>query len=111
MKIFVDIDGTICKNTSNTNYSNAKPIMKNITLINKLYDDGHEITYWSARGTVTGINWEKVTKNQFHEWGVKYHFLSLGEKPVFDLLVDDKVLNVNQIDSIYEMLKTIKDNE
>ena len=111
MKIFVDIDDTICKNISNSNYSSAKPIMKNITLINKLYDDGHEITYWSARGTVTGINWEKVTKDQFQEWGVKYHFLSLGKKPVFDLLVDDKALNVNQIDRIDEMIKTIKDNE
>ena len=100
MKIFVDIDETICINDQQRNYSNAKPIKENILKVNALYDRGNEITYWSARGSGTGIDWYEVTKNQFKKWGVKYHFLILGEKPIYDLLIDDKVLNIPDIDRI-----------
>jgi len=104
MKIFVDIDETICKNNSDRDYAKAKPIKNNILKINKLYEKGHEITYWSARGSGTGIDWSSITKIQFKDWGVKYHYLNLGEKPVFDLLIDDKVLNINDIDSINDCI-------
>ena len=43
----------------------------------------------------SGIDWKDVTKNQFKEWGVKYHELKFG-KPVYDLFIDDK--NMNTID-------------
>ena len=97
MKIFVDIDDTICTTNKDLDYSKAKPIERNIININKLFDMGHEITFWSARGSETGINWEDITRNQFKVWGVKYHKLILGEKPVFDLLIDDKAVNVNNL--------------
>ena len=100
MKIFVDIDETICINDQQRNYSNAKPIKENILEVNVLYDRGNEITYWSARGSGTGIDWYEVTKNQSKKWSVKYHFLILGEKPIYDLLIDDKVLNISDIDRI-----------
>ena len=100
MKIFVDIDETICLNDEDRDYSNAKPILENIDKINRLFDLGHEITYWSARGTVTGINWEKITLNQFKKWNVKFNNLILGQKPDFDLLIDDKALNIADIDNI-----------
>tara|TARA_Y100000816_G_C25540305_1_gene293191 strand:- start:123 stop:428 length:306 start_codon:yes stop_codon:yes gene_type:complete len=100
MKIFVDIDETICSNDRKRNYSNAKPIYENIKKVNALYDKGNEITYWSARGSGTGIDWYEVTKNQFKKWGVRYHFLILGEKPIYDLLIDDKALNILDIDRI-----------
>ena len=100
MKIFVDIDETICLNDEDRNYSNAKPILENIDKINRLFDLGHEITYWSARGTVTGINWEKITLSQFKKWNVKFNNLILGQKPDFDLLIDDKALNISDIDNI-----------
>ena len=29
---------------------------------------------------------------------MKYHHLSLGEKPNFDLLIDDRVLNIHELD-------------
>ena len=61
---------------------------------------GNEITYWSARGSGTGVDWYNITKNQFKKWGVKYHFLILGEKPIYDLLIDDKALNISDIDRI-----------
>ena len=104
MKIYVDIDETICNTDSRRDYSKSEPIKTNILAVNKLFEDGHEITYWSARGSGTGINWYDVTKAQFEKWGVKYHYLILGEKPLYDLLIDDKAINVNNIDEIQKYL-------
>ena len=93
MIIYVDIDHTICSYDENTlEYSKAKPIHTRIAKINKLYDTGNRIVYWTARGTKTGIDWRKVTKQQFQDWNVKYHELKFG-KPVYDLFIDDKNIN------------------
>ena len=101
MLIYVDIDETICQTPSSRNYIDAIPINENIEKINKLYDSGHLIYYWTARGTVTSKDWRQVTEKQFKEWGVKYHKLKFG-KPAFDLFIDDKALNslnhFNEID-------------
>lgn len=91
MKIFVDIDNTICK-TKGTDYANAKPIKKKIAIINELYDDGNEITYWTARGSGSGIDHYDLTEKQLSEWGVKYHKFMVG-KPVYDIFIDDKTFN------------------
>jgi len=95
MIIYIDIDETICVTPSDRDYSKAIPIVENIEKANKLYDEGHEITYWTARGTKSGIDWTDVTKKQLEEWGAKHHELKLG-KPYYDLFIDDK--NVNTID-------------
>tara|TARA_Y100000034_G_C6857523_1_gene389914 strand:- start:525 stop:827 length:303 start_codon:yes stop_codon:yes gene_type:complete len=92
MIIYVDIDETICTSSKDKDYSKASPIKKNINKINKLYDDGDTIIYWTARGTGTGIDWKKVTEKQFLEWDVKYHELRFG-KPIYDLFIDDKNIN------------------
>ena len=92
MIIYVDIDETICDYMGERNYPDARPIVENIEKINNLYDDGNTIIYWTARGTVTGIDWREVTENQFREWGVKYHDLKFG-KPAYDLFIDDKNIN------------------
>lgn len=92
-KIFVDIDETICYYESERDYNLALPIKNRIEKINALYKDGNEITYWTARGSVTGIDWHEVTKKQLSEWGCKYHKLSVGEKPHFDLYICDKSIN------------------
>jgi dTDP-glucose 4,6-dehydratase len=92
MIIYVDIDETICEYMGERNYPDARPIVENIEKINNLYDDGNTIIYWTARGTVTGIDWREVTENQFREWGVKYHDLKFG-KPAYDLFIDDKNIN------------------
>ena len=62
LNIFVDIDETICFYNSERIYKDAIPNYKNIAKINKLYDEGHEITYWTARGFVTGLDWKELTK-------------------------------------------------
>lgn len=88
MKFIVDIDGTICTIT-NGDYSSAKPFLHRIHQLNKLYDDGHEIHYWTARGSGSGLNWKELTTNQLERWGCKYHSLKLG-KPSYDVWIDDK---------------------
>ena len=91
MTIYIDIDDTICYNDS-LNYDLAKPNAKAIDKANELYENGHTIIYWTARGTVTGIDWGELTKKQFDDWGVKYHDIKFG-KPAYDLFIDDKNMN------------------
>jgi hypothetical protein len=91
MNIYVDVDNTITE-TSGMNYQNAKPIYEKIEIINKLFDQGHTITYWTARGSVSGINFYELTKSQLDNWGAKYHNFMVG-KPAFDILIDDKTIN------------------
>jgi len=95
MVIFIDIDETICKTSEDRDYNKSEPIKENIAKANKLYDDGHTIVYWTARGSLTGIDWRDVTEKQFEKWGVKYHDLKL-DKPYYDLFIDDK--NMNTVD-------------
>jgi hypothetical protein len=93
MKIYVDIDETICYYKGERKYPDAMPIHERIKKINNLYESGHEITYWTARGTFTKIDWFEITKKQLKEWGCKYHHLSVGDKPNYDLLICDKAIN------------------
>ena len=77
MIIYVDIDGTICE-TEGSDYINAKPRSEQIYKINKLYDKGNTIIYWTARGTVTQIDWLDLTKEQLDDWGCRYHDVRVG---------------------------------
>lgn len=91
MIIYIDIDETICR-SPNKDYPNSTPIQENIDKANKLYDEGHKIVYWTARGSSSGIDWTELTTNQLNKWGVKYHEVKLG-KPSYDLFIDDKAIN------------------
>ena len=97
MKVYVDIDETICFYNGKRNYTEALPILNNIKKINKLFDENNIIIYWSARGTVTHIDWYEVTRKQLKDWGCKYHDLILGEKPDYDLLICDKTKRIEEI--------------
>lgn len=92
MKYMVDIDGTICTITNGA-YADAKPFESRIAYFNRLYDQGHEIHYWTARGGTSGLDWSDLTKSQLTEWGVKYTSFRTG-KPAYDLWIDDKAINV-----------------
>ena len=98
MKVYVDIDETICFYEGERNYQDALPMPENIAKINKLYAEGHEITYYTARGTVTSIDWLATTENQLKKWGCKYHKVSVGLKPAYDLLICDKTKRIEEID-------------
>lgn len=91
MIIYIDIDNTIC-HTNSTNYANAVPYKDKIAKINKLYDSGHTITYWTARGSLSKIDYYHITKQQLDSWGAKYHQL-LCNKPYYDIFIDDRTLS------------------
>ena len=92
MIYYVDIDETICFYEGERYYPDARPLIDNINKINELYDAGHTIVYWTARGAVTGLSWRDLTVDQLEEWGAKYHEVKLG-KPAYDVFIDDKAIN------------------
>jgi len=102
MKYVVDIDGTICNNTDGK-YDSAIPNKDRIAKINKLYDEGHQIIYLTARGMgrysdnadLAKARFYDITELQLRLWGCKYHKLVLG-KPSGDYYIDDKGINANE---------------
>ncbi len=97
----IDIDNTICRTVGN-NYKKATPYKKKISLINKLYNNGHTIKYFTSRfmgrskentfkAKQRGLNF---TKKQLKRWNCKFHFLIFG-KPSHDISIDDKSINFN----------------
>ncbi len=98
--IYVDIDGTISHNPElpdfgdrHADYKKAAPLTDRINHINRLYDEGHEIHYWTARGSVSGTDYTELTAQQLKDWGAKYHELHVGNKPHFDMYICDKSWN------------------
>lgn len=89
----IDIDGTIF-NTIDKNYPESTPIPERIEYFNKLYDEGHVIKYWTARGSGSGNNWYDLTLQQLNNFGVKFHEFNVG-KPSYDIWIDDKAVNVD----------------
>jgi len=83
-----DLDDTLCSGTS-MKYEEAEPFIDRINRVNQLYDTGHTIKIFTARGSETGIDWRHVTEEQLSNWGLRYHILLLG-KPAADVYVDDK---------------------
>lgn len=100
----VDIDGTICRKPihNDGDYDISIPIVERIEKINQLYDDGHIIKYFTARGmgryedksNLAIEMFYDITAKQLDSWGCKYHTLILG-KPSADYYIDDKAINDN----------------
>ena len=98
--IYVDIDETICFYSGEREYRLAEPNLENIAKINKLYDKGNKITYYTARGSVYRDRlqeFKELTYKQLLEWGCKFHNYSVGEKPPYDLLICDKTKRIEEI--------------
>ena len=72
-------------------------IYVDIDKINRLYEEGHEIVYWTARGTVTGTDWKPLTIEQLGDWGCKYTRIEKQTKPHFDLFIDDKSKRIEEL--------------
>lgn len=87
-----DIDGTLCTNTDG-DYELAQPDAARIGRVNALYDEGHRIVLYTARGSTTGIDWREFTEQQLASWGVRYHQLFLG-KPQADVYIDDRGMSL-----------------
>ena len=93
-KIRVDIDSTICFTPcigGKNMYEQSIPLTNRIKVINALYNAGHHIIYYTARGASSGINHEELTRSQLSEWCCLYHALDMS-KPSFDILIDDKAI-------------------
>ena len=82
MRYCVDIDGTICTPTVGRDYHKAEPWQDRIKVLNKLYDEGNHIIYFTARAMGR-------FSDQPHSIAVKYHELIMG-KPHADYFIDDK---------------------
>jgi len=87
-----DLDNTLCV-TVEGDYKNSTPIQDRIDKVNRLYSEGNYIIIDTARGSVTGIDWFDLTKNQLELWGVLYSELRTGIKMYADIYVDDKSVN------------------
>jgi len=105
MKYVIDIDGTICDKPEcreDADYDTSVPKKDRIEKINKLYDEGNEIIYLTARGmgrhknsrTLAHKEFYDLTFNQLKSWGCKFHELYMG-KPAGDIYIDDKGINDN----------------
>lgn len=99
IRYIVDIDGTIC-NACPGNYTNAMPYKDRILKINSLFDAGHSVIYYTARGMTRFegnaskcyTEYYEFTKKQLDSWGCKYDQLIMG-KPAADHYVDDRGIN------------------
>ena len=96
-KVFVDIDETICFYEDKRIYELDIPNKKNIEKINKLYNEDWEVTYYTARGSLSGEDYSEMTTKQLDEWGCKYHYVSVGEKPLYDLIIDDRAKRIEEL--------------
>jgi uncharacterized HAD superfamily protein len=93
MIIAIDIDNTICKEQKHWwLYEEGIPIPENIEKINKMYDEGHIIIYYSARFEED----KEVTEKWFKRNGVKYHRLVLGKLKA-DLYIDNDSKRLDEL--------------
>ncbi len=97
--IYVDIDETICFTPSNRDYSKSVALSDRIELVNRLYDTGDRIIYWTSRGSLTGIPYYLLTYKQLTGWGCKFHHLIMG-KPYYDLLIDDRTMRPEEFEKL-----------
>ena len=69
MKYVFDIDGTICNHTSkeSPSYENGMPEVERINKINKLFDNGHQIIFHTARGMGTFKNDGKKAHEKYYD--------------------------------------------
>ena len=74
----IDIDGTVCDdipNEESERFATAKVFEDALATLNSWYDEGHCITFFTARG------WEHedVTKDWLKSNGFKFHGLIMGK--------------------------------
>ena len=105
MRYCFDLDGTLCTlevdgmkegiKKDVLQYDNAKPIQDRIDFVNKLYEEGHYIIIETARGRISGKDWQELTSRQVNEWGILHHELRTGTKQAADIYVDDKGIHAD----------------
>jgi len=97
MKYAFDIDNTLVQ-TNGSDYENSCPIQHRIDRVNRLFDEGHTIYLFTARGMSSGRDLYDFTSKQMNDFGIKHHGIIMG-KPNVDLFVDDKAISASDWDS------------
>ena len=95
----VDIDGTI-SNCPTGQYEKSEPMMDRIEKLNKIYDQGNSIVFYTARGmgrfdgdpVKAHETFYDLTFNQLKSWGCKFDELHMGKFHVH-YFIDDKGIN------------------
>lgn len=98
---YIDIDGTICTQISDGDYSKAKPIKSRIEKVNEWFFQGNKIVYWTSRGMFRFNSdvqkcyehFYDLTHSQLIDWGCRFDKLMMG-KPMYDFWIDDKAKNL-----------------
>ena len=94
--IYVDIDETICNTPEDRDYTKSTIIQENLDKVNRLYEEGNHIVYWTARGSRSGIDWYDFTLEQLTGWGAKYHELRC-DKPYYDTFIEDRSIRIEEL--------------
>lgn len=105
MRFVVDIDGYLVTESSK-DVSARHPLKSNVLRVNRLYDRGHTIILFTARGMNSCNNdqlaadekYREITEAQLESIGVKYHSLMFG-KPNADVYLDNKNGNIEDYDN------------
>ena len=95
----VDIDGTI-SNCPTGQYEKSEPMMDRIEKLNKIYDQGNSIVFYTARGmgrfdgdpVKAHKAFYDLTFNQLKSWGCKFDELHMGKFHAH-YFIDDKGIN------------------
>lgn len=121
MNIAFDLDGVICHRRSEDfgieKYLTCYPDLDFVNTVNRLFEEGNHITIYTARGMNTFNNdvrkvYDKLyslTKNQLDSWGVKHHELVMG-KVSYDILIDDKAINSENVKSEKDVVNFLSNN-
>ena len=104
-KAFVDIDETICFYKDKRIYELRQKKRVLLKLGNKLSKEGWHITYYTARGGASSIDYTELTSKQLNEWGCIFDDLIVGHrdnpklptKPSYDLIIDDKAKRIEEL--------------
>jgi hypothetical protein len=101
LTLSIDIDNTIRPEVSAFDKILQEPFEGAVEKVNKLYDAGHQIIFFSA------VSWNEYNATLFwlNKWGFKFHRL-ICSKPPADVYVDDR-----SVKSLDELLLKITENE
>lgn len=99
-RIVFDIDGTLCEERETFERGLAQPKKEIIELVNEVYAQGVFVILYTAR------SWSeyRITETWLKGNGVHYNLLMCG-KPVYDLWVDDRSVNPNNIEKLKEEIR------
>lgn len=120
LRLCIDVDDCVTEWNNDRDYVNFKPDIVMVTMINKLYDEGHHITLYTARGMKSvgpGRIASEIVPSLLQNLaniGLRFHEL-LTHKPVYDWIIDDKAMRPDEFKNLmnkgeFESFKSYKPN-